>query len=222
MNFTTILGYANYLLGGNPRREVILSVDETEFTLPVTPEKYSVQTGQLNKIVSILDLGEALIFGNPKLRKIRFGSFFPSLERNYPFVMDDSKTPEECLNLLTKWKEAKEPVRLIISDSPINLVMAIMELNYREQDGSRDIYYELSLSEWKDLNVPPSEYQQVVEDTGLKSRPGEATPSKMQKAVKTARDVLEVAKVAYGSYKELKKLRTKNGLEHLILKTGKI
>ena len=223
MTFGTILNYANYLLGGNERRQVSLSVDETELIFPVTPERYSVQTAQINKIVSILDLGEALIFGTPKLKRIKFGSFFPSLEHGYPFTVDDGRTPEECLNLLTKWKEAKEPCRLIIGDSPINLVMAIQELDYREQDGTRDIYFELSLSEWRDLNVPPAEYQkEVEEETGLKKRPGEATPTKQQKAIKEARDILEAAKVAYGTYKDVKKLQTKNGLEHLLLKTGRI
>jgi len=81
MKLASIWGNANtlgqYLLGGTAeRRTVILQSGEEKFTLPVTPWKYEVQTAQSNKTVEILDFGEALIFGNAKLKKLKFGVFF--------------------------------------------------------------------------------------------------------------------------------------------------
>lgn len=74
MTFTQILANANvlgdYLLGRtSEKRTVSLTADNVKIVLTVTPRKYNVETAQMN----ILDFGEALIFGNAKLKKIKFG-----------------------------------------------------------------------------------------------------------------------------------------------------
>ena len=228
MKLASIWGNANtlgqYLLGGTAeRRTVILQSGEEKFTLPVTPWKYEVQTAQSNKTVEILDFGEALIFGNAKLKKLKFGVFFPASLHDYPFVVGDKKEPEECIELLENWKEAKKPVRIIITDSPVNLMMAIMSLDYKEKDGSRDIYFDLSLTEYKDLNTPPANNQQQVDKTtGLKERPSEEQPlSKQQKQIQKARDILEKSKKAYGTFKKIQAFKDKNAILHLGLKNTK-
>ena len=185
MKFTNIWNTANlvagYLLGGKAEyRKITLSCESESLTLPVTPIKYNVTTSQNNKVVDILDFGEALLFGNAKLKKLKFGYFFPNLERHegHKYVVGDQKTPEECINLITKWKESKKPVRVIITDSPVNLMMAIMDFNYYEKDASRDIWYEISFDEYKDLNTPPANNdKEIDEETGLKDRPAETQES---------------------------------------------
>ena len=172
---------ASYLLSGNINyRKVTLSCENEQLTLPVTPWKYTVTTGQDNKVVDILDFGEALLFGNAKLKRLKFGCFFPNQERHegHKYVVGDSYSPEECIDQITKWKEGKKPVRVIITDSPINLVMGIMDFNYNEKDGSRDIWYEISFNEYKDLNTPPANNdKEVNKSTGLKSRPTDTLES---------------------------------------------
>ena len=225
MTFTQIWANANvlgdYLLGGtSEKRTVSLTADNVKIVLPVTPRKYNVETEQMNKIVDILDFGEALIFGNAKLKKIKFGIFLPATVHNYPFVVGVRKEPNEIIDQITKWKESKKPVRLIITDSPINLMTAIMSFDYDERDGSRDIYYNISLTEYKNLNTPPANNQQQVdENTGLKERPlTEQSQSQKQSFVDKARDVLEKSKKAYGTFQKIQQFKDKNALQHLALK----
>ena len=185
MRANTIWGRANliasYLLGyGKEYRKVTISCEGETLTLPVTPSKYTVTTSQNNKIIDILDTGEALLFGNAKLKSLKFSCFFPNQEghEGHKYVVGDSYSPAECIDQIIKWKEGKKPVRVIITDSPINLVMGIMTFNYLERDGSRDVYYEISFNEYRDLNTPPANNDKEVEEsTGLKSRPTETLES---------------------------------------------
>lgn len=212
MSFLSLWNRVNtlggYLLGsgGGTKRQVILSAGEEKFTLPVTPHTYKVQTEQNNVVVDIIDFGEAQLFGNPKLKRLSFSAFFPHPRHDYPFVVGDKIEPSECVAKIEKWKEAKKPVRVIITESPFNLMMAIKSFDYREQDGSRDIYFDLDLIEWKDLNTPMANNdKQIDEDTGLKNRPVESMPPRPN-SIERARDILEASKKAYGDFKQWRTL----------------
>ena len=131
----------------NTRRQILVKSEQFgEVIIPVTPEKYQMTGGQKNKVVDITRVGEAIIFGMPKARTLTFSSFFPDLNHGYPFTVDDTKSPTELVEYFTKVKEARKPVRVIVTDSPVNLMMGLMSFNYFEKDGTRDIYYELSFT----------------------------------------------------------------------------
>ena len=201
-NVGRVLNLASFALGGEgtAQRQFILSSDDDKLILPVTPWKYDVKTGQGNKVVGVEQLGEALVFGLPKAVEISFSCFFPDLNHEYPFVVGDEKSPADCVALLTKWKEGQKPVRIIITDSPVNLLVGIMRFAYKEKDGTRDIYYTLELTEYKDLNTPDANNpKKIDEQTGLKGRPANPTEETKNK-LKKGSDVMDKAKHAYGSY----------------------
>ena len=136
MSFLSLWNRVNtlggYILGsgGGTKRQVILSAGEEKFMLPVTPRTYKVQTEQNNVVVDIIDFGEAQLFGNPKLKRLLFSAFFPHPRHDYPFVVGDKIEPVECVAKIEKWKEAKKPVRVIITESPFNLMMAIKSFDH--------------------------------------------------------------------------------------------
>ena len=115
------------LVNGKTYRKVTISCEGESLTLPVTPWKYSITTSQNNKVIDILDSGEALLFGNTRLTKLKFGCFFPNQERHkgHKYWIGDNYAPEECIDRLMKWKNSKKPVRVIITSSPVNLAMAL-------------------------------------------------------------------------------------------------
>ena len=170
-------------------------------TLPVTPEKYQVTTAQGNKTYTILDAGEVLVFGNQKLKTLKFAGFFPALKHEYSFVVGDRKEPSDCIALIGKWKESKSPVRVIITDSPVNLMMAIMEFDLEEKDGTRDIYYKLSFKEYRELNTPQANNEKVIEQlTGLRERPEEESKwTDPNKALGLSFDAIEFYRRVMGS-----------------------
>lgn len=205
------------------KRKVIISSQaetsedgEEKYTLPLTPKGYQIKTSQNNKTIDILDFGEAMLFGNAKLKRLSFSSFFPHPKHSYPFVVGDIKTPAEWVDLITKWKENKKPVRVIITDSPVNLMMGIKEFSWYEQDGTRDIYYKLSFIEYKDLNTPPANNdKQTDETTGLKKRPDE--PKNPETWVNKADDILDASKKVYGDYSHWRNIVQSNNLKDLAI-----
>ena len=227
MSFMTGIGRAlnvlSYINGGtgSSYRTFTLTCEDEKFTLPVTPWEYTVTSGQMNKVVSITQVGEALVFSNPKLRTLRVSCFFPSLDHEYPFVVGDEKEPSACIELLTKWKESKKPVRVVISDSPVNMSMAIMNLEYSERDGTRDVYYSLELTEYKELTIKnANENKQIQETTGLKERQSDKAQATEAKVYKGS-DVLDAAKRAYGQYSKWRKVVQGNTLESLVINNSR-
>lgn len=208
----------------NTRRQILVKSEQFgEVIIPVTPEKYQMTGGQKNKVVDITRVGEAIIFGMPKARTLTFSSFFPDLNHGYPFTVDDTKSPTELVEYFTKVKEARKPVRVIVTDSPVNLMMGLMSFNYFEKDGTRDIYYELSFTEYKDLNIPSANNNKPVDEkTGLKKRPEGETPKKVTWQ-KKAGDFLDATKKAYGDYNHWRRVAKSNNLSSLIINNaGKI
>lgn len=213
--------------GGNLHRQVIVEGPTGSLTMPVTPAKYTVGDGQKNKVVDITQVGEAVVFGMPKARTVSFSSFFPSLTHDYPFVVGDYKNPSDCVDMLTQWKAARTPVRIIITDSPVNMMAAIMEFSYWEQDGSRDIYYTLSFTEYKELNVPAANNEKPIEDsTGLKVRPVDLDAkikeeqqniSKGKALFQKGCDIMDVAKKAYGDYTHWRRVIQSNNIKDLVI-----
>lgn len=218
-NVGRVLSLASFALGGEgtAQRQFILSSDGDKLILPVTPWKYDVKTGQGNKVVGVEQLGEALVFGLPKAVEISFSCFFPDQNHEYPFVVGDEKSPADCVALLMKWKEGQKPVRIIITDSPVNLLTGIMKFDYKEKDGTRDIYYTLELTEYKDLNTPDANNpKKVDEKTGLKGRPANPTDATRNK-LKKASDMLDKAKHAYGQYQHWRRVVEGNNLKDLTI-----
>lgn len=204
--------------GGTVHRQIIMQGMTDTLTIPVTPSKYSITSGQKNKVVDITQVGEALIFGMPKLRTLSFSGFFPSLLHDYPFIVGDTKEPAEIVELLTKWKESRMPVRVIITDTPVNLMFGIMQFDWWEQDGSKDIYYTLSLTEYKDLNTPAANNDKPVDETtGLKDRPTETVEPTQATLWQKGSDICDAAKKAYGDYTHWRRIVQSNDLKDLAI-----
>ena len=76
--------------------------------------------------------------------------------------------------MLQEWKTTKAVVRVIISDMKINLAMLIDDFTFSMREGDGDIYYTISLSEYRTLNVPSVQITTKVRSNGLLSRPAPA------------------------------------------------
>ena len=92
-----------------------------------------------------------------------------------------------------------------------------MKFDYKEKDGTRDIYYTLELTEYKDLNTPDANNpKKVDEKTGLKGRPANPTDATRNK-LKKASDMLDKAKHAYGQYQHWRRVVEGNNLKDLTI-----
>lgn len=121
-------------------------------TLPVNPSQFQINEGQSIKTSEVIKRGEINQIGNEKLRTIEITSFFPKKYSGY-CNYKDFKEPYEYVRIIKEWQSYKEPIRLMITTTPINMTVAIQNFSYSEVGGSGNVEYTLSLVEYKCLKV---------------------------------------------------------------------
>jgi len=87
------------------------------------------------------------LIGRSGLKSLTIESFFPV--KDYPFSRDRTYKGWEYVEIIESWKRV--PVRLIATNTPVNMLVVIDNFEYGIQDGSGDVYYSLALSEFKEI-----------------------------------------------------------------------
>ena len=128
--------------------DIYLSVNNREqiLKLPVLPAEFTVSKPHTNEVFETVTQGQLKLIGRPALKSISWSSFFPI--RDYPFLRNRSDTAFGYLYTIDTWYERKLPIRLIITDTPINMAVTIDDFSYTiGKDG--DMKYSITLSEVK-------------------------------------------------------------------------
>lgn len=179
--------------------------------LPINPEKVAVKMGQKNQVIDLLEMGEVLSLGNRGLADWSFASFFPSPLS--PFYRYADRGPHDYFNTLDRWRLNKQVVRVIVGGGFLNMAAAIEDLTQEIHEGDGDIYYTISLREYRRLNVPMVQHSKVQQDSGLLTRPD--TLEKPASVVVTSpmETFWTLACKYYGDGTRWKQIATANGRE---------
>ena len=133
--------------------EIYLGTDNDKIRFPVVPSSVGVSRGNNIDTQSVLKLGEVPIFNGTSLKTIELSSFFPNQEYSFCDYVGFMK-PYEFSDKIQKWMYEGKPLRIIITDTPTNMQCLIQQFDTVEQDGTRDLYYTLSLLEYRPIKVP--------------------------------------------------------------------
>lgn len=154
--------------------------------LPVLPSEIMIKSPQKNEVFESISIGELKLIGTKGLKSISLSSFFPA--KDYPFLKDRTYKGFEYVNIIEKWRDSKKPLRLIITETNINMPIVIDDFEYGTNDGSGDIYYTLNISEYKYY-----ELKTVTISQGIKI-------SKMQKVAANNKNKRKQKKAPNGVY----------------------
>lgn len=133
--------------------EIYLGTDNDKIRFPVVPSSIGVNRSNNIDVESVIKLGEVPIFNGTSLKTIEFTSFFPNQEYNFCDYTGFMK-PYEFSEKIQKWMYEGKPLRIIVTDSPTNMQCLIQQFDTIEQDGTRDLYFTLSLLEYRPIEVP--------------------------------------------------------------------
>lgn len=178
--------------GGSDGCIFTLSGDAYSVSFPVSPPDFEVANPYNNQTVNIQSLGDINMLGKRGLQSIKFSSFFPAQAYTFVQVMSLA-SPYEYVNQVKKMAESGKPCHLSITDTDVSVPVSIDDFTYKEQDGTGDVYFSLTLREYRYI-MPESS---VTNDaTGLKSRVAQLTTDKQTTCLGTTMAGLDTAQRA--------------------------
>ncbi|MBV4423246.1 peptidoglycan-binding domain-containing protein [Clostridium tyrobutyricum] len=163
--------------------------DNSGFQLPVNPSKYEIARIIDNGTFDTEMSGERSFLGTSKLKTFEINSFFPL--RKYNFLLCAAKDdPYDYIRIIESWIRNKWPVRVIITQTLINLLCSIDEFHYGEDDGTRDVTFTISFKEY--IKVESI----VIQDaTGGQSSTASSSSPSANSAIKTLQQNLNRLKI---------------------------
>lgn len=190
--------------------EFWLSVDDhgERFQLPVNPSQFNVQTGNQNETVNVLDLGDVSLFGGAALAEIELSSFFPATYAPY-CAYQPIPDPYDAVQTIDRWRTNKKPVRLIITETPVNMLCTIESFTYGERGGSRDVNYTLRLREYRHITIERITTGTATVQSAKVSRPV-TKPTPTTYTVKQGDYLILIARRVYGDGSKWKQIYEAN------------
>ena len=133
--------------------DIFLSINNREqvIQLPIVPSEFKIPSPMNNETYTTINQGDIKLIGQRGLKSITIESFFPN--NHYSFSRNKAYAGWEYVETIESWIDRRVPIRLIITDTPINLAMTIENFEYGPQDGTGDIYYSLELEEFKFIRL---------------------------------------------------------------------
>lgn len=124
--------------------DVFLSINNREevIQLPVVPSGFEVSSPMKNNTYETISQGDIKLIGLKGLKGMSISSFFPT--KDYYFLRDRTYKGWEYVEMIERWKERRIPVRLIITETPINWAVSIENFKYSIDDGTGDIKFTLA------------------------------------------------------------------------------
>ncbi|OMG45305.1 peptidoglycan-binding protein LysM [Paenibacillus macerans] len=205
--------------------------EETEaFEFPVLPGEIEVSVAGNNKTYEISVLGEINVIKSQKLTEISFESMFPAFW--FPACNVEQYElfpPSHYIDLITKWRAEKQPMRLVLTGSTmnINMLVSVESFSWSEAGGAPgDISYQVAFKEYRSYAAKKVKVEKgsVTKSTPkLLSKP--KAPARPDTRVKpktytlVAGDNLwKVAKKILGDGSKYKEIQKLNGIKDSELK----
>lgn len=187
--------------------------DSNVLRFPVTPSEVICETSANISTESINDLGNVSLFSGVELKSIPIDSFFPN--KDYSFcTYNNIEKPYELVRKLETWQNKGAKLRYIVSDGYTNIPVIINSFTYQEQDGTGDVYFSLSLIEYKEIKLNKTTSNNSNSTNNTTNRPTENAPkpsgeNKTHKVVK-GDSLWSIAQKYYGDGSKYTKIKEAN------------
>lgn len=123
------------------------------FRFPVLPKEIKVSYGATFYNYSIINVGEVKLPSGQQLDSVYWDGMFPGKARQYDPYIKEWQEPKSCHNRILNYKNQGKKLRLLITETPINIDVYIESYNESFSGGYGDCNYTLNLSQAKDLKI---------------------------------------------------------------------
>lgn len=188
--------------------------------LPVNPSSIVISSGSKNESIDIANLGEITVLQDAPEKQFQFSSFFPA--HMSPLVeYNNPPKPWDAVNKLEKWKNSKEPLRLLVTKTSINIPVSVENFNYSEEGGAvGDIRFDLSLKEYRFVSVRKIKVKIDKPSPPKKRRPAVKPKGKTYK-VKRGDTLWGISRKYYGTGTKWRKIWNVKSNKEMLIKRDK-
>ncbi|MEF3302392.1 LysM peptidoglycan-binding domain-containing protein [Paenibacillus sp. GYB003] len=165
---------------------------------PVNPTEIGIRRERGFETFQIINLGEIDVPHGEKIKEISFSSFFPA-EADLSYCRyENIPDPQQTMNQLNTWMSERQPLRLMITPSEVNVLVIIASHNstFRANEPG-DVYFDLTFRTWKDYQI-----RSVAELSGgasaAEARP-DLKPVPKTYTVRSGDTLWAIAKLNFGS-----------------------
>lgn len=125
-----------------------------QFHFPVNPEEITISREKQYETVNVLSLGEIDFPQAEKVKEISFSSFFPrEFDPGY-CRYQNLPDPQTAMNRLTTYMNSREPLRLIITGTAVNVLVLLSVHNSTFRGGEPgDVYFDIVCRTWREAKV---------------------------------------------------------------------
>ncbi|MGN6713430.1 LysM peptidoglycan-binding domain-containing protein [Anaerocolumna jejuensis] len=192
-----------------------LKQGKESYRFAVLPPSIEPSVSMQNTSVNITNYGEINLIGKRGLKTLSLSSFFP--KQKYNFVQyKDFPSPKACISLIDSWMD--NPVRLIITDANINMLVTIESFNHAAPDANGDVYFTLELKEYKKPTFKKKAKSAVNKTSKTVQKAETQRESKKVKSttytVKSGDTLSQIAKRLTGDSANYKAIANQNGISN--------
>lgn len=194
--------------------QMSLKLNNKTLRFPVLPEKIQIKSSGKNESATVLELGEINIIRKKGLREISWSCFLPA--HDAPYVTDNLRDPIDYIEAIQEFRDKRKAAQFYIygTDLNVNMPVSIDSFDYEERAGEvGDIYYSITLREWKNYKAKGVVLQAAatttVQKANASTRSGEPPATKTHTVVK-GDTMWAIAQKHYGDGSKYPDLYAKN------------
>ncbi|GAA3410355.1 LysM peptidoglycan-binding domain-containing protein [Paenibacillus hodogayensis] len=125
-----------------------------ELWFPVNPTEISIRRDRSLETFQIMNLGEVDFPYGEKIKEISFSTFFPAVSDPSFCRYPDIPNPQLTMNKLNTWMSDRQPLRLMITPSEVNVLVIISSHNSTfKANEPGDVYFDISFRTWREYRV---------------------------------------------------------------------
>ena len=191
-----------------------------ELNLFITPEKVSVKTGASFRNFSIVNIGEVKIPKGEQLTGISWRGIIAGADKLlYPFGNKKNyEQPIEITKVFKRWRETGAKIKLLVTQTPINLEVYLKDFDYTLAGGMGAIEYSIDLIAAKELK-----YMTVAEADAAREQKAQQQDNALQERMtkkKKSQQIVKSLEMVDKIFAVAKILTGKGGLHEVEQLTG--
>jgi len=184
--------------------------DGSRILLPINPERITAQTEGKMQTFEVINLGDIELPRGIVPARISWESFFPGAARKNTVFVKSWQDPKALVGLISLWRRNNTKVRLLVTETPLNLGCYIASFEHSWGGGYGDCQYRIELVEARELAIYTDAERQRQSAVQKAAAKRSAPPAPKTYTVKPGDSLWAIAKKTLGDGSRWKEIYNKN------------